>query len=210
MSKYLDRIFYINLEYRKDRKEEIETELQKYNLLDKSERFVGFHVPEQGILGCSKSHLAVLKLAKERGYNHVLILEDDFEFLVSKEEFERNLTGFFESELVDKYDVCMISFNVLEENTEPVIECPDLVYRIVNSQTASGYIVNSAYLDTFITLYEWSCPLLEETKEHWNYANDQCWKGLQQKDKWFRFIERIGKQRSGFSDNSMEFLDFYC
>jgi glycosyl transferase family 25 len=208
MSKYFDRIFYINLEYRKDRKEEIETELQKFDLLEKSERFIGFHVPEQGILGCSRSHLAVLKLAKERGYKHTLILEDDFEFLIDKEEFERKLTSFFESQL--EYDVCMISFNVLEKNEELVQECPDLVYRIKNSQTASGYIVNGNYLDTLIALYEWSCPLLEETKQHWNYANDQCWKGLQQKDRWFHFIERIGKQRSGFSDNSMEFLEFHC
>jgi glycosyl transferase family 25 len=194
MSKYIDRIIYINLEYRKDRKEEIETELQKYDLLDKSERFEGFHIPEQGILGCSKSHLAVLKLAKERGYKHVLILEDDFHFLVNKEEFERQLTSFFESGL--KYDVCMLSYNLLNENKEPILECPSLVYRIVNSQTASGYMVNGDYLDTLIELYEWSCPLLEETKEHWNYANDQCWKELQKKNKWFNFIEIIGKQRS--------------
>lgn len=209
MSKYIDHIFYINLEYRKDRKEEIETELIKYDLLNKSERFVGFHIPEQGILGCSKSHLEVLKIARERGYQHILILEDDFEFVVTKEEFERKLTGFFESKLVNNYDVCMISFNVLEENKETIVECP-LVHRIINSQTASGYIVNATYLDTFIALYEWSCPLLEQTKEHWNYANDQCWKVLQKKDRWYHFIERMGKQRSGFSDNSMKYLEFHC
>ena len=207
MSKYLDRIFYINLEYRKDRKEEIETELQKYDLLNKSERFIGFHVPTQGILGCSKSHLSVLKLAKERGYKNILILEDDFEFVVCKEEFERNLSDFFESGL--EYNVCMISFNLLEKSEEIVEKCP-VVRRVLNGQTASGYIVNNTYLDTIIALYEWSCPLLEETKEHWNYANDQCWKTLQKTDKWFHFIERMGKQRSGFSDNSMEFIEYAC
>ena len=207
MSKYLDRIFYINLEYRQDRKEEIETELQKYDLLNKSERFIGFHVPTQGILGCSKSHLSVLKLAKERGYKNILILEDDFEFVVCKEEFERNLSDFFESGL--EYNVCMISFNLLEKSEEIVEKCP-VVRRVLNGQTASGYIVNGTYLDTIIALYEWSCPLLEETKEHWNYANDQCWKTLQKTDKWYHFIERMGKQRSGFSDNSMEFIEYAC
>jgi len=207
MSKYIDRIVYINLEYRKDRKEDIESELQKYDLLDKSERFIGFHVPDQGILGCSKSHLEVLKIAKERGYKNILILEDDFEFVVSKEEFERNLSDFFESGL--EYDVCMISFNNLENSDDIVLECP-VVRRVLNSQTASGYIVNSAYLDRLISLYEWSCPLLEETKEHWNYANDQCWKSLQPTDKWYHFIERMGKQRSGFSDNSMRFMEYTC
>jgi len=207
MSKYLNRVFYINLEYRQDRKEEIENELCKYNLLDISERFIGFHIPTQGILGCSLSHLSVLKLAKERGYQHILILEDDFEFVVSNDVFEKNLTQFFESKL--DYDICMIAFNLLEKSEEIVEVCP-AVRRVLNGQTASGYIVNGIYLDTIIRLYEWSCPLLKETKEHWNYANDQCWKTLQKTDKWFHFVERIGKQRSGFSDNSMEFIEYNC
>lgn len=209
MSKYLDRIFYINLEYRRDRREEIEKLLREYDLFDKSERFIGYHVQEQGILGCSISHLEVLKLAKKRGYNHVLILEDDFEFLISKIEFERKLTDFFESELSKTYDVCMISFNLEEKSPEIIPECHS-VRKVLNAQTASGYIVNGAYLDTIISLYEWSCPLLEKTKEHWNYANDQCWKILQKRDQWFHFVERMGKQRSGFSDNSMDFIEYDC
>ena len=206
MSKYIDRIIYINLEYRKDRKEEIETELQNYDLLDKSERFEGFHLLERG-LGCSKSHLAVLKLAKERGYKHVLILEDDFQFLVNKEEFEKQLTSFFESGL--KYDVCMLSYILYNTIKEPILECP-YVHKLLRAHTASGYIVNGDYLDKLIELYEWSCPLLEETKDYFNYINDQCWTVLQQKDNWFHFIERIGKQRPGFSDNDMMYLDLQC
>lgn len=209
MSKHLDRIFYINLEYRKDRKEEIEQLLREYDLIDKSERFIGYHIPEQGILGCSKSHLAVLKIAKDRGYQHTLILEDDFEFVITKEEFENKLTEFFKSDLSNQYDVCMLSFNLKEISLENVPEC-DLVRKVLNAQTASAYIVNGNYLDTIIGLYEWSCPLLEQTKEHWNYANDQCWKTLQKIDRWFHFVERIGKQRSGFSDNSMDFIEYDC
>ena len=83
MSQYISHIFYINLDYREDRREEIESELAKYELLEKSERFPGIRVVNQGILGCTKSHLGVIKLAKERGYKNVLILEDDFEFVLS-------------------------------------------------------------------------------------------------------------------------------
>ena len=66
MSQNIDHIFYINLDYREDRKEEIEREIEKMDLQEKTERFPGIRVFEQGILGCTKSHLAVLKLAKER------------------------------------------------------------------------------------------------------------------------------------------------
>ena len=86
MSENIDKIFYINLDKRTDRREEIEQELSNYEL--NAERYAGIYTPHSGIVGCGYSHLNVLKLAKERGYKNVLILEDDFQFVVSKEEFE--------------------------------------------------------------------------------------------------------------------------
>ena len=80
MSHLIDKIIYINLDKRTDRKAEIEQELQHNNL--RFERFPAIQTPE-GCIGCSLSHLQVVKLAKERGYNNILILEDDFMFLSS-------------------------------------------------------------------------------------------------------------------------------
>ena len=204
MSDNIDRIIYINLDYREDRKDEIESEIEKMNLTEKTERFRGIRVVDQGILGCTKSHLAVLKLAKERGYKNVLILEDDFEFIVSKEEFERELSTFFESGI--DYDVCMLSY-LLTQEEEPESNDQN-VKRVIEAQTASGYLVNAKYYDTIIELYEWAWPLLENTKAHWLYANDQCWKTLQKKDNWYYFANRLGKQRASYSDNSMTYMDY--
>lgn len=206
MSSNIDHIFFINLDYREDRRDEIEDEIQKYDFIDKTERFPGIRVVEQGILGCTKSHLAVLKLAKERGYKNVLILEDDFEFVLSKADVEKELQTFFDSGI--DYDVCMISYLLIKEEEDQIVEeCPNLG-RVIEAQTASGYLVNAKYYDTIIELYEWAWPLLENTKAHWLYANDQCWKSLQRKDRWFYFKNRIGKQRASFSDNSMSFMDY--
>lgn len=205
MSVNIDRIIYINLDYREDRREEIEREIERMDLQEKTERFKGIRVVEQGILGCTKSHLAVLKLAKERGYKNVLILEDDFEFVISKDDVETELQTFFDSGI--DYDVCMISYLLQKEDDQIVEECPNLG-RVIEAQTASGYLVNEKYYDTIIALYEWACPLLEKTKAHWLYANDQCWKNLQKQDRWFYFKNRIGKQRASFSDNSMSFMDY--
>ena len=205
MSHHISHIFYINLDYREDRRLEIEEELKKYELLEKSERFPGIRVESQGILGCTKSHLEVLKIARERGYPNVLILEDDFQFVVSKEEFERELQSFFDSSI--QYDVCMISYCLQQESADVIIECP-VVKKVLEAQTASGYIVHQDYYDMIIDLYEWACPLLENTKEHWNYANDQCWKILQMKDNWLHFVNRLGIQRASYSDNSMSFMDY--
>jgi GR25 family glycosyltransferase involved in LPS biosynthesis len=201
MSKHIDRIIYINLEHRKDRLSEIENELEITSLKQNSERFEAIKcIP--GIAGCGYSHLSVLKLAKERKYRNVLILEDDFTFLVTKEEFEFELTRFFET--VKEFDVCMLSYNL--QRSEPT-EHPFLI-KALEVQTASAYIVNERFYDKLITLYEDVIPKLEKTDMHWLYANDQCWKGLQQKDRWFYFKNRIGKQRASYSDNSMSFMDY--
>jgi GR25 family glycosyltransferase involved in LPS biosynthesis len=204
MSQCLNKIFYINLDKRDDRKREIETELRNYGLFENAERIPAILTPEQGILGCTMSHLRALKLAKEQGYQNVLILEDDFQFTVSKEEFENQLTQFFDAKV--EYDVCMISFNM--KQSQPT-DYPFL-QRVIESQTASGYIVHCGFYDRLIELYEWAIPLLEQTREHWNYANDQCWKKLQPDSRWYAFTERCGIQRAGYSDNSGQFENHGC
>ena len=60
----IDGIFYINLERRTDRRDLIEMDLSKVSINAEICR----NTFEPGIVGCGKSHLAVMKLAKERGY----------------------------------------------------------------------------------------------------------------------------------------------
>ena len=189
--------------------------------------------PKKVILTYAKSLFQNVKIARERSEEKKVTYDvtnvasfvaksDEWKFLptvsIVGEELilvssaissSRKLTEFFESDLSNKYDVCMLSFNLKEISLENIPEC-DLVRKVLNAQTASAYIINGYYLDTLIALYEWSCPLLEQTKEHWNYANDQCWKTLQKTDRWFHFVDRMGKQRSGFSDNSMDFIEYDC
>jgi len=194
----ISHIFYINLNKRRDRREQIEAQLSEYVTI--YERFEAIETPNFGILGRGQSHLAVLKLAKQRGYNNVLILEDDFTFIVSKEEFKNKLNAFFSLNI--DYDVCMLSYNLMQYE-----ECEYAnLYKIIEAQTSSSYIVNSYYYDTLIELYESAMLELENTKMHWVYANDQIWKFLQKKDNWFCLKTRIGVQSSGFSNTSNCFI----
>ena len=203
MSRFIEKIFYINLDKRTDRREQIEAELAKMGL--EGERYPAISTPHSGIIGCGYSHLNVIRLAKERGYRNVLILEDDFEFVVSKEKMEESLEqvlGFTNEYNLD-YDVIMISYII--QKSEEVPGLP-FIRKILDGQTASGYIVNQKYYDDLINLYEWAIPLLESTNEHWNYANDLVWKKLQPNDNWFYLVDRLGRQRSSFSDNKMTFI----
>jgi GR25 family glycosyltransferase involved in LPS biosynthesis len=142
------------------------------------------------------SHLAVLKLARERQYPHILILEDDFYFTVPPEEFQTSLQHFFNK--TPNFDVCMISYHI--QQSQPTDDSS--IIRIIEAQTASGYIVNQTFYDKIIDLYEEAVPLLRDTQQHWHYANDQVWKRLQPHAQWFALHPRCGKQRDGFSDNS--------
>ena len=198
----IDKIFYINLDKRTDRKEEIEGELERMGL--SAERYSAIHTPHSGIVGCGYSHLNVLKLARDQKLKNVLILEDDFMFLVDRETLDKEMRQFFDSELGRDFDVLMIAY-IIQGDRE--VEGHTNVKKVLNGQTASGYIVNERYYNTIIDLYEWAIPLLEQTNEHWNYANDHVWKRLQPVDDWYYTTVRIGRQRCGYSDNKMCYME---
>jgi glycosyl transferase family 25 len=198
----IDHIFYINLDRRQDRRNEIEAELAAMNII--AERFSA--IPHNsGIVGCTQSHLAVLKLAKSRGYRNVLIFEDDFTFIVKKQAFDSYIEDFFKGNI--PFDVLMLAYNINEGRIETVSNNL-IVNRILSASTASGYLVSKHYLDTLIELYEWAIPLLESTQHHWLYANDRAWSSLQLRDIWYALPEKIGKQRAGWSDNAECWMDY--
>ena len=199
---YLDGVLYINLDKRTDRRDAMEAQCEVYGI--SCERLPAI-AHSFGIVGCTKSHRAAYQLAKDRGYKNVLIFEDDFQFLVPPEVFEEEMSNIFESGL--EFDVCMLAYNL-----KSFQECGEdiSVLRVHEAQTASAYIVNQHYYDTLIGLYDCVLPLLEQTREHWKYANDQAWKPLQGMNRWYCTKTRIGKQRDGFSDNAQEYVSYDC
>jgi glycosyl transferase family 25 len=202
--KELDRFFYINLDKRKDRMEEFLGEYKKMNLPDdKLERFPAILNAKNPDLGCLRSHLSVLKLAKERGYKFIVIFEDDFEFLIDSSTFSNNLKEFFSLDL--DFKAVMLSYNM---TGEPPIAFNKLVGITHDVQTASGYIVNMNYSEEFINCLEYGYKMLKKTGEHWNYMNDQVWKSLQKDDKWYYFMDRVGKQRKSFSNLANSITDY--
>ena len=201
MSKNISNIVYINLERRKDRKDEIEKELKSLYL--PFERYNAIE-HENGAVGCSYSHLNVLKIAKERGYKNVLILEDDFTFDVSREEFETNLSYLFGNAGYADFDVCMLTY--LMVRSENIGE-DATIGKVIEASNAAGYLIQSHYYQILIDLWELNAPYLQRTGSHWIYACDQLWKHLQKRDKWYYFKTRMGKQRAGYSDIGKKYVE---
>ena len=193
----VDATIYINLDHRTDRKEEIEKELSMIGI-SKYERFSAIRT-FPGIIGCGDSHLNVLKLAKERGYKNILIIEDDFEFLIDKDSFWKLMNDVFTE--LPEYDIVMLGYN-LKRSVE--VEGLQHVIKVLEAQTTSAYIIHSNMYDALINVFEQSQPLLISTGQHWNYALDQAWKVLQPNSKWYATKVRVGKQRPSLSDGGME------
>lgn len=189
------QVYVINLDHRTDRLEEITKELEGL----KFKRFPAIKT-SPGMIGCGLSHLAVLKEARDLGLKEVLIFEDDFTFSESKEHFWKTVEEFLKNET---YDVVMLAYAL--NSSKPY---KPGILKVLDAQTASAYIVNNRFYDTLINLFEEAMPLLQSTRKHWLYANDQIWKKLQPGAEWFAFEPRMGYQRKSFSDNTQSVTDY--
>lgn len=211
---YIDKIYYINLDKRTDRREEIEYELKRLDIpKEKVKRFTAIEF-NPGFIGCCLSHYHIMNEGYNDDYDNILILEDDFLFMVSKEELENNLKYIFEVRRFDKpWDVIMFSYNIgFPEHRIEDIPGDPILGKIKYAQTASGYLVNKHYFKKLRdNLYEASHKLID-TGEHWLYLNDVYWRILQETDEWYYFKKRIGKQRASVSDNNEDkaVVDYGC
>lgn len=196
----MDRIIYINLDKRTDRREHIESEFKRVNIpLEKVERFSAIE-HEYSPTGCNLSHAAVLKLAKERGYKNVLILEDDFTFIDDVKKIHSTLNSFFET--VKEWDV--LNIGCIPDVSEQYNDSFGIVLKTSN---ACGYLVNSHMFDALSSEFESSAELLFKTHQHWNYQNDVVWNKFTNTKKWFYTIPRLGYQFPCYSDLSKCFVD---
>lgn len=189
-SKYIEKVVYINLDKRPDRKKEMEGELAKMGL--SGERFAAIE-HRNGAIGCSMSHLAVLKQAKANKHKNILVLEDDFQFVVDRATFEKELHSFFDLNI--PYDVLMVSYNCYEKKPYNAI-----VSRVNDAQTTSGYLVHERFYDSLLRVWEEGLQKFIETGNGPKYALDQYWKSLQPSSQWFLMNTRIGIQRDSYSD----------
>ena len=188
---HIDKVVYINLSKREDRRAHIESVLSEYGI--SAQRFEAIE-HSHGLYGCGLSHLAVLKMARDNSWNNVLILEDDILFNKSPEEIRADLSRLFESG--PEFDVCMLDINL--QRSEPAEQY--WLIRVRYAHCAGAYLVNGHYYQALIDLYEWALPELLHTGMHWVYANDAVWGKLQAVDRWFTFTSQVCRQMSGYSD----------
>jgi len=192
--------FYINLESRPDRKAQVEEQLRNVGLTC-AQRFNAVKL-DDGRVGCSMSHLKCLSKARDEKWDHVLICEDDIQFL-DPELFINQLNRFLSKH--ETWDVVLLAGN----NIPPYKRDGDECVQVLHCQTTTGYLVNGHYFDTLIDNIRNSITkLMREPEKHIHYAIDRYWFSLQQRDNWYLLTPLSVVQREGYSDIEKKVTNF--
>jgi glycosyl transferase family 25 len=187
----IKNIFYINLESRPDRKLHFENQMRMLGLT--AIRFNAIK-NDCGAIGCTLSHLALLKYAKKNNLDHILIMEDDIMFL-NPQVFTYNLNNVLTNH--NNFDVLLIAGNNMGEYTRLNKFC----VKISKCQTTTGYLVKNHYYDKLIQNFEEGVNNLKQNLTlSCNYAVDQYWTSLQMKDKWYLVTPLTVTQKPDYSD----------
>jgi glycosyl transferase family 25 len=196
----IKNVLYINLDERQDRKFHIQNELPKIGITC-AQRVSAIRM-KNGAVGCSMSHLKCLEIAKQQNWDHVLILEDDIQFL-NPELLKTQLNGFLNKPRL--WDVVFLGGN----NVPPYLKVDEFCVKVFQCRCALGYIVKSHYYDTLIeNIKEGVQHLMREPHMHVKFAVDMYWNSLQQKDNWFLIVPLSVTQLPGYSDIEKKNTDY--
>ncbi len=189
----LNNVYYINLESRTDRKYLVEEELNK--LKWNYTRFNAIKT-ENGRIGCSLSHLALLEMARDNNLEYIVILEDDIQFK-NIDLFNKLLKEFLENTDKNDYDVLLLAGNI----RPPYEKINNICLKIYKSWTTTGYIVKKHYYNKLIANIKTGIQyLIKYPNMHQKYSIDCNWFSLQKSDNWYILYPRTITQRPGYSN----------
>jgi glycosyl transferase family 25 len=187
----IEKVVYINLERRKDRLEQIQQELSIFPP-EKVQRFNAIS-HEKGLIGCVKSHIAVLEMAISQNWKNVLIVEDDMKWSNFSEVILRNL-------LSQSYDVIGLGGTFVNYNRN--------TYKASFFSTTVAYIVSNHYFKILLDNFKEGCQKLIENYEPPKYALDRYWKQIQSRDNWYIIMPPLCIQRPSYSDIENHHVDY--
>jgi len=103
---------------------------------------------KKGSVGCLLSHRRIFEMAKERRYQHIIILEDDVEFVDNfGAKFAEQVSRFVKD--VGYWNILYLGFGGYEKNPKNVL-INDYLMKIIGGYGAYGYMINSNIFDYLI------------------------------------------------------------
>jgi GR25 family glycosyltransferase involved in LPS biosynthesis len=159
---FVDEAYYINLDYRTDRREFMENQLKSLGLVDFIKRVPGVNVFDKTeyiredndkmfLAGqaCSLAHKNVIRMAKENGSKNVLILEDDALFYDCEsykglDIIEKSLDNLSK---IDNWEIFYLGSNIFDKELNLV---DDNLIKCECCVSLQGYIVNHTCFDKIL------------------------------------------------------------
>lgn len=182
--------FYINLKIRENRNKECIDTLKSLGISSPN-RFNAI-IHNNGYIGCVKSHIKCIELAKKRGYPFVCIFEDDIVI--------RNIDKC--RELINKYieydyDVLYLGCDIINNNYEFIT---DELIQVKNAECNHAYIIKSHYYDKILKNYNDGLNNKYDNPDNRSYNMDKYLNILQNTDKWYSLYPILISQKDGYSD----------
>lgn len=186
----VDKIYFINLPHRKDRFNHITQQLRKMRFKYIS-LIKGIYLPNKPQVGCALSHLSALKDAYVNKYKKIMVLEDDFTFKVSRNEFNKKVSNIYDK--FGNWNVIQLSSINYKSNNTSI----NGINRVIKADTTSGYITNLKTIPIIFNIFK-TCinpnPIFKGNQS----AIDVAWQIIQPNLNWFIFNPQIGYQNEKF------------
>jgi glycosyl transferase family 25 len=201
----VDHIYYINLENQKYWEDSINKVIHSLGVGKDKITKINAVKKDNGAYGCALSHILALEDAKQKKYNTIIILEDDFE-LFNPEDAKNKITKFLSD--VKDWDLIMLSCHLIDiENCEI-----DNVSKVLDCQSTIAYAIKNHFIDKLLKVFYESSEVLSKVKQYeypCPYCIDVNWKKLQKNSKWYTFYPFLGREYPKYSYVQNKFLDHF-
>jgi hypothetical protein len=184
----IQNVLYINLDERTDRREQAEQEFKRVGL--RAQRIQAVKT-KPGQLGCALSHIKCIEIAKEKGWDHVMVCEDDILFAKDAELVRQRINTFLSRH--NDWDIIALGVNFIEG-----VYLDDSAAQIKSAYCTTCYIVRKEYYDILLNNFNVSAERLQN--KTMNSELDVIWHSLQRRDRWMTILPYLVIQRDGVSD----------
>jgi hypothetical protein len=120
------------------------------------------------------------------------------------------------------FDVFMLAYNHFVAHYESVVVSSGTccgantkkrdyeLVRMLDAQTASGYLVSRSYIPKLLANLREGLKDMEKHGLNESNYNDQYWKRLMPRGRWYSTVPAFGYQYACHSDNAGHFVDYQC
>ena len=210
---FFDKVYCINLEERKDRWILCEEKFKEYGITNYV-RFNGVKVegnlsPKKlGQIGCTASFYNVFKDAFQNNYNKILVLEDDFNFIVSKDEIVNNLEKAFK-EMPEDWDMLYLGANVMNEIvSDPIEKYSENLFKLNSAYALHSVCLSKSSLHKIMNFFDGKGDWMENCMRHYDNMDVLFAKDFQISNKCFIWKDILCLQDPSFSSIENTFFDY--